>query len=78
MSERTRPGPPERLMLNSLCASRRTWARIVRSFYRDEMDESKFRALCYGFSGLCQLFKAEQGERLEERIAALELTMGAK
>jgi hypothetical protein len=73
-----RSGPPERLALADLAGTRRSFARIVRSFYRNEIPEAKARALGYCFSVLCALFRAEIEADVEKRLDALEAAIAAK
>ena len=75
MNMKPKQGGPERLTLNTLTMTRKSFSRIVRAFNRGEISEEKARALGYLFSTLCSLFKAEQADRLEERITALELSL---
>jgi len=73
-----RSGAPERLSLGDLAGARRSFARITRAFYRDELDEAKARALAYMFNTLCGLFKAEAELRIEGRLDEIERKLAEK
>jgi len=70
-----RSGPPTRLALADLGGARRSFARILRAFYRDEIDETKARACAYMFNTLCGLFKAEIDAEVEKRLDAIEAAL---
>ena len=61
-----------RLGLSTIGQARASFGRIVRAYFRDQIDEVKFRALCSGFTTLGNLFKQELAQELETRIEQLE------
>jgi hypothetical protein len=66
------PGPPQRLPLGSLPNARRSLTRLMISFYKGEMEASKFKTILYGFNVLLGFLKEEQLDQIEKRIKALE------
>lgn len=62
----------KQLRLNNLPNARRTYNRILRAYFNDEIDREKFRDLVYAFSTLIGMWKLQQTEELAERIEALE------
>ncbi len=73
-----RSGAPERLALGDLSATRRSFARILRAFYRGELEEAKARTLAYMFNSLCALYKAEIEADITKRLDAIEAALAAK
>ena len=75
MAEKSRGGPPERLALNDLAGTRKSFARIIRAFNNGALDESKTRTLAYLFNTLSSLFKAEIEADFERRLEELEKSL---
>ena len=71
------PDPPlRRLRLNSISNARRTFARVIRLYDRNELSEGKFRAMVYGLSSYLGYLKVERElQDFHERLAAIEETI---
>ena len=61
-----------RLRLNTVENARRTFARLLRAYDKDEIEPQKFRNLCFGFATFLSFFKCETELEIVNRMAALE------
>lgn len=52
--------------------ARRTLARLLREYDRDEIEAIKFRNLIYALSKLLEFFKHAQNVEVEQRIERIE------
>lgn len=69
---------PQRLPLSSLRNARRSLARILEAFYRNQIDDAKARTMIYGISSMVAFFKAEQDADILKRLEALESSITKK
>ena len=53
-------------------AARLTLARLIRCYHRDELEETKFRAMVYGFNTMLSYFKHAADLRIEDRLDEIE------
>lgn len=65
----------KQLRLNTLANARRTYARILRARFNEEIDRETYRDLVYGFSTFIGMWKLESMESLQERMDAIEATL---
>jgi hypothetical protein len=63
---------PIHLRLGSLKSSRATFARIIRAYNDNKLEEKVFRGLVWAMGLYINYLKAEDFTVLEKRIAALE------
>lgn len=61
-----------RFSLNTLTNSRRTMARLLRLYNKDELTGDKYRNLIYGMAKFLEYWKAEKNLDIEERLTKLE------
>ena len=66
------------LRLNTLENSRKSYARILRAYLRDEIPTEKARALGYLMTGFLQYWRLEADLRIEERLQAIEDQLNAQ
>jgi len=75
-----KPGPPigagggggvKNLSLGTIKSSRKTLARLIKSFHKDEISSEKIRIEIYAFTVLFQGFKTEEKKELEIDVAEL-------
>jgi len=67
-----------RLTLNSLENSRKSISRILRLYWKGEMEADHFRNMMYGFSILHSYWKTEKELEIENRIEAIEKQLEKK
>jgi hypothetical protein len=70
-NENKKAGPP-RIALNDYKSARHSLARILRMYFRKEIDTEHFRNLCYGLNILLSFDKFEKETELERRLGELE------
>jgi len=63
---------PFKLMLHSVPATRRTFARIIREYAKGRIAESDYKAVIWGLSQYLGAFRLEKDIELEKRLEALE------
>ena len=66
------------IRLNTVQNGRKTIAAIARRYEKGEIDEATARTLRYLLDGVLSWFKLERDIDIEERIDALEASIGAK
>ena len=57
-----------RITLTKHDAARRTLGRLIRAYHEDKLEESKFRAMVYGFNALLAYYKLEADLRIEDEL----------
>jgi len=62
--------------LNTLKEARGELSRLIRAYYRDEIETPKFKTLVYAFSVLLNFQKTEKEQQLEQRLTELESKVG--
>lgn len=62
--------------LNTLKEARGELSRLIRAYYRDEIETPKFKTLVYAFSVLLNFQKTETDQELEKRLTELESKVG--
>jgi len=62
--------------LNTLKEARGELSRLIRAYYRDEIETPKFKTLVYAFSVLLNFQKTETEQQLEQRLTELESKVG--
>ena len=62
--------------LNTLKEAQRELSRLIRAYYRDEIETPKFKTLVYAFSVLLNFQKTETEQQLEQRLTELESKVG--
>lgn len=62
--------------LNTLKEARGELSRLIRAYYRDEIETPKFKSLVYAFSVLLNFQKTETEQELEKRLTELESKVG--
>lgn len=62
--------------LNSLREAQGELSRLIRAYYRDEIETPKFKTLVYAFSVLLNFQKTETEQQLEQRLTELESKVG--
>jgi len=72
------PQTRRKLRLDTLQNSRKSLARIMRSYYRGTTSEAELRALVYAFSTLLHYFKTEGEFDVLDRIARIEISLGLR
>lgn len=60
------------LRLNTHQNARKSMARLIRLYDKDEISDTKFRNLCYALSRLLEYFRFEKDLEVEERLDKLE------
>ena len=62
--------------LNTLKEAQGEPSRLIRAYYRDEIETPKFKTLVYAFSVLLNFQKTETDQELEKRLTELESKVG--
>lgn len=62
--------------LNNLRETKNELSRLIKAYYRDEIETPKFKTLVYAFSVLLNYQKTETDQELEKRLAELEGRLG--
>jgi RNase P protein component len=62
--------------LNTLKEAQGELSRLIRAYYRDEIETPKFKTLIYAFSVLLNYQKTETDQELEKRLTELESRVG--
>jgi RNase P protein component len=62
--------------LNTLKEAQNELSRLIRAYYRDEIETPKFKTLVYAFSVLLNFQKTEKEQQLEQRLTELESKVG--
>lgn len=62
--------------LNTLREAQGELSRLIRAYYRDEIETPKFKTLVYAFSVLLNFQKTETEQQLEQRLTELESKVG--
>jgi hypothetical protein len=74
-NENKKAGPP-RIALGDYKSARHSLARIIRMYFRKELDTEHFRNLCYSLNILLSYDKFEKETELERRMSELENRRG--
>ena len=62
--------------LNTLKEAQGELSRLIRAYYRDEIETPKFKTLVYAFSVLLNYQKTDTAQELEKRLTELESKVG--
>ncbi len=62
--------------LNTLKEAQGELSRLIRAYYRDEIETPKFKTLVYAFSVLLNFQKTETDQQIEQRLTELESKVG--
>jgi RNase P protein component len=62
--------------LNTLKEAQNEFSRLIKAYYRDEIETPKFKTLVYAFSVLLNYQKTEKEQQLEQRLTELESKVG--
>ena len=62
--------------LNNLKEAQNELSRLIRAYYRDEIETPKFKTLVYAFSVLLNYQKTDTAQELEKRLTELESKVG--
>jgi RNase P protein component len=62
--------------LNNLKETQNELSRLIKAYYRDEIETPKFKTLVYAFSVLLNFQKTEKEQQLEQRLTELESKVG--
>jgi RNase P protein component len=62
--------------LNTLKETQNELSRLIRAYYRDEIETPKFKTLVYAFSVLLNYQKTDTAQELEKRLTELENKVG--
>lgn len=62
--------------LSTLKEAQGELSRLIRAYYRDEIETPKFKTLIYAFSVLLNYQKTETDQELEKRLTELESRVG--
>ena len=62
--------------LNTLKETQNELSRLIRAYYRDEIETPKFKTLVYAFSVLLNYQKTDAAQELEKRLTELESKVG--
>ena len=62
--------------LNTLKEAQNEFSRLIRAYYRDEIETPKFKTLVYAFSVLLNYQKTDAAQELEKRLTELESKVG--
>ncbi len=78
MNDDTRPTGPPRLnpRLTTTESTRRTFARALRLFDANYIDEQRFKALIYGLSQYLAVLKMVKDQEIDNRLSELERRAG--
>lgn len=68
----------KQIRLNTLENTRKSYARILRAYNKDELSENKFRNLCYGLSGYLSYFKLIKDLDIEKDIKEIKETLARR
>ena len=66
------------LRLNTLENCRNSYARILREYMTDQLDDQKARTAAYLLNGMLQYWRLEADLRIEQRISAIEERINAE
>ncbi len=64
--------------LNTIQEAQRELSRLIRSYYRDEIETAKFRTLVYAFSILLSFQKTASDQEIEQRLSEIEAQLEGK
>lgn len=62
--------------LNTLKETQNELSRLIKAYYRDEIETPKFKTLVYAFSVLLNFQKTDTAQELEKRLTELEGRLG--
>ena len=62
--------------INNLKETQNELSRLIKAYYRDEIETPKFKTLVYAFSVLLNFQKTETEQQLEQRLTELESKVG--
>lgn len=62
--------------INNLKETQNELSRLIKAYYRDEIETPKFKTLVYAFSVLLNYQKTETDQELEKRLTELEGRLG--
>ena len=62
--------------INNLKETQNELSRLIKAYYRDEIETPKFKTLVYAFSVLLNFQKTETDQELEKRLTELESKVG--
>ena len=62
--------------LNTLKETQNELSRLIKAYYRDEIETAKFRTLVYAFSILLSFQKTASEQEIEKRLTELEQKVG--
>ena len=62
--------------LNTLKETQNELSRLIKAYYRDEIETPKFKTLVYAFSVLLNFQKTETDQQIEQRLTELESKVG--
>jgi hypothetical protein len=62
--------------LNTLKETQNEFSRLIKAYYRDEIETPKFKTLVYAFSVLLNYQKTDAAQELEKRLTELESKVG--
>lgn len=62
--------------LSTLKETQNELSRLIRAYYRDEIETQKFKTLVYAFSVLLNFQKTDTDQELEKRLTELEGRLG--
>jgi RNase P protein component len=62
--------------LNTLKETQNEFSRLIKAYYRDEIETPKFKTLVYAFSVLLNYQKTDTAQELEKRLTELEGRLG--
>lgn len=62
--------------INNLKETKNELSRLIKAYYRDEIETPKFKTLVYAFSVLLNFQKTETDQELEKRLTELEGRLG--
>lgn len=62
--------------LNTLKETQNEFSRLIKAYYRDEIETPKFKTLVYAFSVLLNFQKTDAAQELEKRLTELEGRLG--
>ena len=62
--------------INNLKETQNELSRLIKAYYRDEIETPKFKTLVYAFSVLLNYQKTDTNQELEKRLTELEGRLG--
>ena len=62
--------------INNLKETQNELSRLIKAYYRDEIETPKFKTLVYAFSVLLNYQKTDAAQELEKRLTELESKVG--